>query len=396
MKLSFKKLYRWAYFLSAGFLYLGCVLRSIVYYQSLDLIRALVLLLVWLGLYVAEIIISPKWQPFIYFYLAAQSVIIFIMAYTFLDSDFFCVLYAVLGMQTMQAIKPKLGLIIIALFTPLTAFSLTRIYDWGQILPVCLVYLAANALLASYSYVSRKTLDARARNVKLMQELENANDQLQSYSREIQQFSVARERNRLARELHDSVTQTIFSMTLTTQSAQLLLKQDPSQVSTQLDRLNLLAHNAQKEMHQLISQLRPMKNERKSLEDQLREHIDQRLITDAFSISMEISGDKMLRTVEEQSLFRIAQEALNNIMKHTHSAQATIRLHLDEPCWMEIEDQGQGFDSNIPTIGSGVGLASMQERADGIGWTFDIHSAPGKGTIVRVEKRKRKRGSGNV
>ncbi len=395
MKHFFKEPYRWVYFLSAGFLYLGCVLRSIVYYESVDLIQVLVILFIWLGLYIAETFITPKWHPFIYFYLVVQSALIFIVTYTHTEPDFFCVLFAILGMQIMQSIKPGLGVFIIALFTPLTALSLTRVYGWDQILPLAFVYLAANVLLSSYVYLARRTMEARARNERLMDELHNANDQLQVYARELEQFSVARERNRLARELHDSVTQTIFSMTLTTQSARLLLKQDPSQVSVQLDRLNLLAHHAQKEMHQLISQLTPMKNQRKSLESQLKDLIDQRLITDAINVSLDASGDKVLKTVEEQSLFRIAQEALNNIIKHSHSAQATIRLNMNEPCWMEIEDQGKGFDPDHSANGSGVGLASMRERAEGIGWKFDIRSTPNKGTLVRVEKRRRKRGSGH-
>lgn len=395
MKRFIKEPYRWVYFLSAGFLYLGCVLRSIIYYESVDLIQVLVILLIWLGLYVAEIFITPNWHPFIYFYLFIQSVLIFVVTYIHTEPDFFCVLFAILGMQIMQAIKPGLGVFIIALFTPLTALSLTRVYGWDQILPLAFVYLAANVLLSSYVYLARRTTEARARNEHLMDELHSANDQLQVYARELEQFSVAHERNRLPRELHDSVTQTIFSMTLTTQSARLLLKQDPSQVSVQLDRLNLLAHNAQKEMHQLISQLTPMKNQRKSLAAQLKDHIDQQLITDVIKVSMEVSGDKVLKTNEEQSLFRIAQEALNNIIKHSHSKQATIRLHMDEPYWMDIEDQGQGFDPDHPANGSGVGLASMRERAEGIGWKFDIRSSPNKGTIVRVEKRRRKRGSGN-
>ena len=205
-------------------------------------------------------------------------------------------------------------------------------------------------------------------------------------------LSVARERNRLARELHDSVTQTIFSMTLTTQSARLLLKKDPPRVTVQLDRLDQLAHNAQNEMHQLINQLSPVKPGAKGLAAQLRDHIQQRFLPESLSVSLEVIGEKPLKKAEEQNLFRIVQEALNNTVKHTSSNKVFIRLHLEEPFWVEVEDEGQGFDPDKLANRSGVGLSSMRERAEGIGWKLKVQSSPGKGTIVRVEKGSHKRG----
>jgi signal transduction histidine kinase len=392
MKRFFDETYRWVYYVAVGFLFLACLLRSILMYQQNDLRKALIFLVIWAGLFFVELVITPRWRYFFYLYLLLQTGLIFLMVYTQLDSDFFSVLYAILGMQIMQVIKPSLSVVIIGLFTPLTAISLTKIYGIGQILPLAFVYLAANALLSSYAYLSKQTIETRERNQKLLVELQNANYQLQTYADEVKGLSVARERNRLARELHDSVTQTIFSMTLTTQSARLLLKKDPLRVNEQLERLNQLALNVQNEMHQLINQLSPMKYGRKGLAAQLREHIQNRYLPEYLSVSLEVTGEKPLKLAEEQNLFRIVQEALNNTVKHTKSNNAFVRLHLDEPFWVEVEDQGQGFDLTKHDDRPGVGLASMRERAEGIGWKLSIRSSPGKGTIVTVEKGLHQRG----
>jgi signal transduction histidine kinase len=188
--------------------------------------------------------------------------------------------------------------------------------------------------------------------------------------------------------LHDSVTQTIFSMTLTTQSALLLLERDPGRVGAQLERLSQLAQNALSEMRVLISRLRPEKIAEGGLVAALRQHLADRHFPENLSIALQVEGDPLARLApaEEQSLFRIAQEALNNIVKHAQASQARIRLHLAEPFWMEIEDQGQGFDLQRARNSGRVGLVSMHERAAEIGWKLQVITAPGAGTRIRVEK----------
>jgi signal transduction histidine kinase len=89
---------------------------------------------------------------------------------------------------------------------------------------------------------------------------------------------------------------------------------------------------------------------------------------------------------EEQSLFRIVQEALNNVAKHAQAGKARVQLHLTEPIWIEIEDKGRGFDLRQVETSGRVGLFSMRERAEEIGWDLHIKTSPGRGTCVRVEK----------
>ncbi len=155
----------------------------------------------------------------------------------------------------------------------------------------------------------------------------------------------SRERQRLALEMHDSVTQTIFSMTLTTQSALLLLERDRRQVAGQLDWLEQLAQSALGEMQELISHLAPQMVVGGDVAASLQRHLQERR--------------QPLNPTEEARLFRIAQETLNNIIKHAGVSQAAIRLHLGKPAWMDIEDHGVGFDSRQAWAGAQLKLAGL-------------------------------------
>jgi NarL family two-component system sensor histidine kinase LiaS len=140
-------------------------------------------------------------------------------------------------------------------------------------------------------------------------------------------------------------------------------------------------------MHTLISELRPEQIAGGGLVVELRQHIEARHLPDGLAVSLEIDGDERLSVLEEQSLFRITQEALNNVIKHAHASKANILLHIAEPFWIEIEDNGQGF-SLEQSQGSGrLGLAGMRERAEEISWDLTIMSRPGAGTRIRVEKK---------
>jgi signal transduction histidine kinase len=173
-------------------------------------------------------------------------------------------------------------------------------------------------------------------------------------------------------------------MTLTTQSALLLLQRDRKLVAAQLDRLYQLAHTALIEMQALISKLAPENTG--DFVSALKFHLAERYRLEALFVNLEVEGSLALSAAEKQSLFRIAQEALNNVVKHAGVNQASLRLHLNEQPWMEIMDQGTGFDPSKARTTGRLGLLSMQERAGEIGWNLRVESSPGNGTRVRVQK----------
>jgi len=387
-----KSSYGWpsglAYYISCGLLYGAALLRSILLYYPLadTLPKTLVMLGVWLAAFLTEPALSRRWRWYFIAYLIIQTGLAFAMLFNPEPSDFFALLFCILSAQVMQHFKTRTGVLCIALFTPLTFFPVWQNAGLAIAIAESLIYIAANALLASYALASLRERGARSENLATMQELDKANRDLQAYAKKLEQLTVARERNRLARELHDSVTQSIFSMTLTTQSALLLLDRDSSRVKDQLARLEELAQSAMAEMQTLISELSPQKITEGGLAPALRKHIAERRLPESLSVSVEIEGSRSLTPAEEQGLFRMIQESLNNIVKHAAATQASLRVHLDRPCWIEIRDNGQGFDLGQAQQRGGVGLSSMRERAAEIGWTLQVITSPGSGTCIRLEK----------
>jgi signal transduction histidine kinase len=385
MKRSADWSHQWIFYLTTGFLFGAVLLRSLLVYRTgPNLWPLLGLLAIWLALFSSEAAISSRWPRYFPIYLVLQTGLVAILLTW--PQDYFAALFAVLGMQAMQRLNPKLGALWIGLFTPLMTVLLLRTYSAFQAIALAVIYTALNVFVASYALATRRAQAARTQNQSLALELQEANRQLQAYSNQLEQLAVTRERHRLARELHDSVTQTIFSMTLTTQSALLLLDRDPRQAHAQLDRLNQLAQSALAEMRVLIFELRPDKTAEGGLAAALRRHLADRHLPESLAVSLQVEGEQPLSAAEEQGLLRIAQEALNNIVKHAQATEACIWLHLIEPLWMEIQDRGRGFDLEQAHNSGRVGLASMSERAAEIGWSLRITTAPGAGTCVRVEK----------
>jgi signal transduction histidine kinase len=178
-------------------------------------------------------------------------------------------------------------------------------------------------------------------------------------------------------------------MTLTTQSALLLLERDRDQVTTQLDRLDELAQSAMSEIQGIISHMAPQAEMDGGFIASLKRRLEERQRLDNLDVTLELEGDQPLNPAEQAGLFRIAQEALNNVVKHARISQATIRLHLAEPFWMEVEDCGTGFDPQQIRGGDRMGMAGMRDRAAEIGWVLRVESAPGQGTRIRAEKNPR-------
>jgi PAS domain S-box-containing protein len=192
------------------------------------------------------------------------------------------------------------------------------------------------------------------------------------------------ERANLARELHDSVTQALFSMGLTARALELLLDRDPDAAKQKLAELRELQKDALAEMRTLIFELRPQGLETDGLAQALRNHGAAVQSRTGMSVSVEVEYDERLPLDMEESLYRIAQEALHNVVKHANAEHARIVLRqAGRELKLSVEDDGVGFDPNLAPRGH-LGLVGMRQRAERIGAELDIHKRPGGGSKVRV------------
>jgi signal transduction histidine kinase/ligand-binding sensor domain-containing protein len=199
--------------------------------------------------------------------------------------------------------------------------------------------------------------------------------------------AITAERNRLARDLHDSITQALYSQTLFAEATARLLSAGDVQTAT--DHVNELRHSAQQalqEMRLLIYELRPSVLSEEGLISALQlrlESVEERSgFTTEFKVDMEIEIPSNI----EESLYWISQEALNNIVKHAQASKVTLSLEQEKnTIVLDIVDNGRGFDAEKQSQHGGLGLLGIQERVDQLNGKMTIESQPGNGTRVRVE-----------
>jgi len=211
--------------------------------------------------------------------------------------------------------------------------------------------------------------------------IENA--RLYDRSREL---AVLEERTRLARELHDSVTQSLYSLVLLAEGWRRMVNEgDSAQMEDYLSRIGEIAQQSLKEMRLLIHELHPPVLEREGLVGALRQRMD--AVEERVGIEARVLMEELIElpATVEQGLYRVAQEALNNALKHADSTTVTVRIRPeDEQIVLEVTDDGKGFDRKSVQHTGGMGLESMRERARQMGGVLTILSTPGKGTTVRT------------
>jgi signal transduction histidine kinase len=207
------------------------------------------------------------------------------------------------------------------------------------------------------------------------------NARLYERSREL---SILSERNRLALELHDVVSQKLFSLVLTAEAAATQLDRDVPAARQQLERLGELAREALDELRSLIFGLRPPDLERDGLEGALRKEVE--MLSGVHGVEIELTSDQSDGdgdAARNLALMRIVDEALHNALQHAHAQHIRVRLTNDG---IEVTDDGVGFEPDKPELRSHhLGLTSMEERARELGATIEIRSAPGAGTKVRLK-----------
>ncbi len=199
-----------------------------------------------------------------------------------------------------------------------------------------------------------------------------------------QESAVVEERSRLARELHDAVTQTLFSASLIAEALPPIWESDQNEGQRLLGEMRRLSRGALAEMRTLLLELRPAALAEASLGDLLRQLAEAIAGRKDVSVAVEVEGECTLPSAVHVSLYRIAQEALNNVVKHAHASQVTVGLLSGgERVELSITDDGRGFDPGC-VLPDRLGLGIMRERAQAIGATLTIESAPAHGTRVTI------------
>jgi signal transduction histidine kinase len=242
-----------------GFIVIAAVIaRTMIHFQGeLALTLVIALLFLYTVLYSLDPWLSRRfdWQKFVYF--PIQTGILLALTNLRPFTDIACLLYIPLGIQVLRKFPTRTAINWLVLYLVLLTITLMIGLTWLAGLALVLTYLAAFTFLASYDFLYLRTQADQTKSQHLLADLQFAHQKLKEYAAQAQELAAARERNRLARELHDSVSQAIFSITLTSQTARLLLDREPARVPEQIDRLQAMTEEALGQLRSLIAQLRP-------------------------------------------------------------------------------------------------------------------------------------------
>ena len=236
----------------------------------------------------------------------------------------------------------------------------------------------ASERLAAQEAEHRRILEQRI--AERTEELNRANELLQQKAA---QEAVIAERTRLARDLHDAVTQTLFSATLIADVLPDIWQLNETEGKRRLEELRQLTRGALAEMRTLLVELRPNALVEVPLPTLLRQLSEALTGRARIDIQFASEGERKLPPDVQVALYRIAQEALNNVVKHSKASQAAVILRLGEQVRLSITDNGTGFDPEKVTADH-LGSKIMSERSDAIGAKFNLYSEPGEGTQMTV------------
>ena len=259
----------------------------------------------------------------------------------------------------------------------LGAFLGVPILDGDEILGA--IYLANPRSRAEFSEDDERLLGVLATHAAIA--LTNA--RLFEQGREL---TLVQERQRIARELHDAVAQTLFSLRLTAQAASALVRRDPDRAVAELETVAQLAAEAADELRGIVAELRPPELSRAGLAETLRGRVALLDRVHDAKVSFTATGCAKLPPRAEEAILRVAEEALHNALRHAGAATVSVSLELGEAgASLVVADDGVGFDTRDATGSHRLGLASMRERSRSVKGRLTVESAPGAGTRVRLE-----------
>lgn len=379
------RLYRNPLLMTAAYLALGVAAVSSLYLVSDPLRRAVgVLAYSAFGLLIAFFRAGHDPRK-VHVYLGAEAALVILLLVAFAPYHDPLVLFNVLSVYAALLLPPRSVVGWIGFMLTVTGLFFLYREGWLGLIP----WVGQTSGYLAFGIVGgalRQAEIARRQSQALLAELHQAHRQLQDYAEQSQKLAIAEERNRLARDLHDSAKQQAFALSAQLDAAHSLLLRDPQAAQTHLQRAEQLADNLRQELATLIFELRLPTPGNAGLAAALRQHTADWSQQSNIPITVHVQGPARALPPEiEHNLFRIAQEALANVARHSRAQCAEVRLeYAPGGVTLTIQDDGQGFD--VQQTRTGVGTHSMRERAATLPrGALAIESRPGHGTRLTVQ-----------
>lgn len=319
-------------------------------------------------------------------YLAAQTTVLALIVLLEPDMDMVAILFFVLSAQTMLFLPLRLALVWIILFFVVTYTVKVWVCDC-QALDV-LTYLGGYTFFGAFGGALRSANEARQKSDHLLAELQEAHEQLQHFTKQAQHLAAAEERNRLAREMHDSLGHSLTVAVVQLEGAQRLIPTHPERAGQMIGTMREQLKEALAELRRTVAALRtPTETETipTDLTNALVQMVKNFAVATGLSVDLQVEGGPADLTTEQRlALYRTAQEGLTNIQRH--AAAHKVRLSLtstDTTVSLSIQDDGQGLPATLPD--GRFGLQGLRERAEQLGGSLTLSTHDTGGTLVLLE-----------
>lgn len=349
--------------------------------------QMLVVLLPFAFLLLAQKIISikAKWISIIYVLLQVSLVTTLYIVTPF--ADYWALLLFPASVFVMRRFNKLTGYLFILIF--MIDISVMISYaEKEAALEFIPIYIAGFLLISSISLVLQQTTEAKEEAEDLSQRLSQANKQLRQFSERTAQLAILEERTAIARDLHDSATQTLFSANLLLSSLEQNYKLENEDLRSDINKISKLTQTAMTQLRSLIKELKPSKKTPGNFYTQLNTFLRDLKNNHNFSVYFK-NAKSDLPIIYRKGLLLIIREALHNSMKHSGVSEAQLIIREDDDYWtIEVSDKGRGFDQSQETGLNGQGLDNIKNRCLQLGGENVIKSSPGEGTFIQVKLEK--------
>ena len=273
----------------------------------------------------------------------------------------------------------------VILITMVMAVYQITFEDWSNTTQAFFNYGSALIFVLIFIRVLGRAERTNMENERLAAELREANNKLREYSVQAEELATTKERNRMAREIHDSLGHYFTVVNVQIEAARAVMDTDPQRSREALQKAQSLTKEGLNEVRRSISTLRVSPLEKQSLVEALHglaeENRNAGIVTELY-----LQGDPVpLEAPVELTLYRVVQEGLTNIRKHACASKADVRLDYRVPKWVSLIIEDNGIGKTTSSDSPGFGLIGMRERINLLNGTFEVESAMGQGFTVRVE-----------
>ncbi len=344
----------------------------------------------WLiaGLYTALVVLLiadersvwPHTNLMNHMYMAISTILVTSLAILDPNVGAGIILFFMLSSQVTTLFPWRTGLIWLGIFTVITAIVLYIGFGGPGGLLILPIYWAGYAFFAVFDNQPREAIEAQNESERLYHELQQAHDQLRGYADQVEELTIVEERNRLAREMHDTIGHRLTVSAVQLEAAQRLITENPEKASTMVETVRGQITEALTELRQTVAALRAPVEEDLSLTNSLQRLTTQFEQGTGITVKLELPDDlPPLEQQQRKAMYRAAQETLTNVQRHSRAQHVWLQLQVqNDSLILSISDDGIGIPPDLHP--RGFGLKGLSERATQLGGDFHLAPRPDGGT----------------